>query len=153
VGTDGGEKTGSSSSRQVAIDANVVSAIIAHCLAGYPEESCGLLASRNELAPIDRWYPTRNAAASARLFVVDPTDQIRADRSAEADGRVIVGVFHSHTHTDAYPSPTDLAEAPDPRWVYVVISLRGETTTLRSFRIADGTISEDGVEVLTGLAD
>jgi [CysO sulfur-carrier protein]-S-L-cysteine hydrolase len=127
----------------------VATAVTAHCLAGYPEEACGLLAARTDGALIDRWYPTRNAAASARRYVVDPTDQIRADRDAEAEGRVVVGVFHSHTHTDAFPSPTDLAEAPDPGWFYVVISLRGETPALRSYRIAGGAIAEDDVAILT----
>ncbi len=125
-----------------------MSALFAHCIAGYPEEACGLLAATSARTPIDRWYPTRNAAVSARRFVVDPTDQLRADRAAEAEGRSIVGVFHSHTHTDAFPSPTDIAEAPDPAWFYVVVSLRGETPTLRSYRIADGSIAEDDVETL-----
>lgn len=145
-------KTEGVSRRRVVILSAVADGLAAYCLAGYPEEACGLLAAESPDGAIDRWYPTRNAAASARRYVVDPTDQIRADREAEADGRSIVGVFHSHTHTDAFPSPTDLAEAPDPAWFYLVVSLRGETTTLRSFRIAHGAISEDDLEVLTGTA-
>ena len=63
-------------------------------------------------------------AASARVYTVDPKDHLRADRDAEARGLEIIGVFHSHTHTDAYPSPTDVAQAPDPGWHYVLVSLR-----------------------------
>ncbi|MGB9111360.1 MAG: M67 family metallopeptidase [Acidimicrobiales bacterium] len=126
--------------------------LIVHCLTRYPEEGCGLLAAASEGGPIDRWYPTRNAAASARRYVVDPTDQLGADRAAEAEGRSIIGVFHSHTHTDAFPSPTDVAQAPDPGWFYVVVSLRGETPTLRSFRVAAGAIFEDNVEILANRA-
>ncbi len=71
-----------------------------------------------------RCYPTRNLAASAKLYTVDPSEHLRADRDAEARGIEIMGVFHSHTHTDAYPSPTDVAQAPDPGWHYVLVSLR-----------------------------
>jgi [CysO sulfur-carrier protein]-S-L-cysteine hydrolase len=145
-----GADTGDLQRRRVAIGADVANGIIAHCLSGYPLEACGLLGAVNGQGPIDRWYPTRNAAASARRYVVDPTDQLQADRFAEADGRSIVGVFHSHTHTDAFPSPTDVDDAPDPAWFYVVVSLRGETATLRSYRLAEGAILEDDVEILVG---
>ena len=59
---------------------------------------------------------------------------MRADREAEARGLELLGVMHSHTHTDAYPSPTDLAQAPDPGWHYVIVSLRQEAPVLRSYR-------------------
>ncbi|MCA1691576.1 MAG: Mov34/MPN/PAD-1 family protein, partial [Actinobacteria bacterium] len=55
--------------------------------------------------------------------------------------------YHSHTHTEAWPSPTDVDQAPDPDWHYVVISLRHPEPVLRSFRIVDGTISEEDVIV------
>jgi [CysO sulfur-carrier protein]-S-L-cysteine hydrolase len=92
---------------------------------------------------VGRCYPTRNAAASAKLYTVHPQDQLRADRDAEAAGFEIVGVFHSHTHTDAYPSTTDVAQAPDPGWHYVIVSLRQAQPSLRSYRIVDGAVSEE----------
>ena len=46
-------------------------------------------------------------------------------------------MFHSHTHTDAYPSPTDLGQAPDPAWHYVLVSLRHEVASVRSYRIVE----------------
>ena len=96
-------------------------------------------------APRLRCFPTRNAAASSRLYTVDPADHLRADREAEAEGYSIIGVFHSHTHTDAYPSPTDVAQAPDPAWHYVLVSLRDEVASVRSYRIVDGTITEEPI--------
>ena len=54
-------------------------------------------------------------------------------------------MFHSHTHTEAYPSPTDVAQAPDPTWHYVICSLKRAEPVLRSFRIVDGKISEEPV--------
>jgi proteasome lid subunit RPN8/RPN11 len=58
--------------------------------------------------------------------------------------------MHSHTHTEAYPSPTDVAQAPDPGWHYVIVSLRAEAPTLRSYRIVDDTVDEEVVSVVGG---
>jgi len=95
-----------------------------------------------------RFVPCRNAAESAVVYTVHPVDHLRADRAAEDDGLAIVGVMHSHTHTDAYPSPTDVASAPDPSWHYVIVSLRDDEPTLRSYRIVDGTIAEERVDLV-----
>ena len=59
----------------------------------------------------------------------------------------IIGVFHSHTHTDAYPSPTDVVQALDPGWHYVLVSLRDTLPVVRSYLIREGTITEEPVEV------
>jgi proteasome lid subunit RPN8/RPN11 len=80
------------------------------------------------------------------VYEVDPRDHLRADRDAEDRGLQIIGVVHSHTHTDAYPSPTDIAQAPDPSWHYVVVSLRDEPVG-RSYRILDGNPVEEHVVV------
>ncbi len=117
--------------------------LVAHCLRAWPLEGCGLLAGEPATGAARRCYPTRNAAASARLYTVDPLDHLRADRDAEARGLEVIGVFHSHTHTDAYPSPTDVAQAPDPAWHYVLVSLRAELPSVRSYRVVDGDISEE----------
>jgi proteasome lid subunit RPN8/RPN11 len=57
-------------------------------------------------------------------------------------------VFHSHTHTDPWPSPTDVRQAPDPGWHYVLVGLRLEVPSTRSYRISDGNILEETVVVL-----
>jgi proteasome lid subunit RPN8/RPN11 len=93
-------------------------------------------------------YPTRNLAASAKLYTVDPKEHLRADRDAEGGGNSIIGVFHSHTHTEAYPSPTDVDQAPDPGWHYVLVSLRDTQPVVRSYRIVDGLIAEEPVRLL-----
>lgn len=125
------------------------STMVAHCVRAYPDEGCGLLGGDPATGVVGTVYPTANAAASARLYTVDPRDHLRADRAAEDAGQTIIGVFHSHTHTDAYPSPTDVAQAPDPGWHYVIVSLRDTHPVLRSFRIVDGDVTEEPV-VVTG---
>ena len=91
--------------------------------------------------------PCRNADASARTYTVEPRDLLRAMREAEAQGHDIVGVWHSHTHTDAYPSQTDVRQAVDPAWLYVLVSLRHGEPAVRAYRIRDGVIAEVDVEV------
>jgi len=123
----------------------VYQAMVGHCLDGLPDEACGLFGGVPATDKVTVCYPTRNAAASARVYTVDPHDHLRADRDAEAHGLEIVGVFHSHTHTDAYPSPTDVEQAPDPGWHYVLVSLRDISPVVRSYRIVDGKITEEPV--------
>ena len=56
--------------------------------------------------------------------------------------------MHSHTHTEAVPSPTDVAQAPDPGWHYAIVSLRDDRNpSLRSYRIVDGEVAEEPVTV------
>lgn len=119
--------------------------MLAHAYDGLPLEACGLLAGPSGRSDITFFYPCRNAEASSRIYTVHPQDHLRADRDAEDRGLAIVGVMHSHTHTEAYPSPTDVAQAPDPCWHYLIVSLKRETAVLRSYRIVDGAISEEEV--------
>jgi [CysO sulfur-carrier protein]-S-L-cysteine hydrolase len=121
--------------------------MLGHCYDGLPDEACGLLAGRPESGAASICYPTRNAAASTRVYTVDPRQHLQADRDAEGRGLAIIGVFHSHTHTEAYPSPTDVAQAPDPTWHYVLVSLRDVAPSVRSYLILDGNIVEEPVVV------
>jgi proteasome lid subunit RPN8/RPN11 len=129
--------------KAVVIGQATLDEMAAHCLSAFPEEGCGLLVGDPSTGRVLRCVPTRNAAGSASLYTVEPRDHLLADRRAEAEGHAIVGVFHSHTHTDAYPSPTDVAQAPDPSWHYVLVSLRHELPSIRSYRIVDGHIEEE----------
>ena len=121
--------------------------MVAHCLAGLPDEACGLLVGPYEGDEATHLFPTTNAAASAMVYEIDPKEMLRVDRAAQALGADIMGVFHSHTHTDAYPSPTDVAQATDPGWHYVLVSLRDSHPVVRSYLIRDGEITEEPVEV------
>lgn len=124
--------------------------MIGHAYDGLPDEACGLLAGPPATQRCTAFYACRNAASSSKLYTVDPKDHLRADRDAEGRGLEIIGVMHSHTHTEAYPSPTDVAQAPDPAWHYVIVSLRGDAPTLRSYRIVDGSITEEVVSLVGG---
>jgi proteasome lid subunit RPN8/RPN11 len=124
--------------------------MIGHAYDGLPDEACGLLAGDLATGDASAFYPCRNAAASSRVYTLDPKDHLRADREAERQGLEIIGVMHSHTHTEAYPSSTDVEQAPDPGWHYVIVSLKRAEPALRSFRIADGKTEEEAVTVTPG---
>jgi proteasome lid subunit RPN8/RPN11 len=131
----------------LALPETVWQQMVGHAYDGLPDEACGLLAGEPGSARAIVFYPCRNAAESSRVYTVDPRDHLRADRDAEAQGLEIVGVMHSHTHTEAYPSPTDVAQAPDPAWHYVIVSLKRPDAVVRSYRIVDGEITEEPVLV------
>ncbi len=94
---------------------------------------------------VEAFYKTRNDAASARIYTVNPGDYLKADRDAESKDMSIIGVVHSHTHSEAFPSPTDVAQAPDPSWHYVLVSLKHKDPIVRSFAIVEGNIIEESV--------
>jgi len=122
--------------------------MVAHCLTGLPDEACGLLGGASDTGVVDLLYPTANEAASAKVYTIPPREHLRADRDAEDRGLSIVGVFHSHTRTEAYPSPTDVAQAPDPTWHYVIVSLRDTSPAIRSYQIAEGAVTEEQVQLI-----
>ena len=129
--------------------------VVGHCYAGLPDEACGLLvgpvvgpiSAREAAGLVSEVFPATNADASARTYTVDGRDYLRASRAADDFGHEIIGVWHSHTHTDPYPSPTDVRQAVDPMWVYVIVSLRDDAPMLRAYRIRDGVIAECSVVI------
>jgi len=121
--------------------------MVAHCLAGLPDEACGLLVGCYGGDEATHVFVTPNAAASALIYEIDPGELLAVDRQARALGADIMGVFHSHTHTDAYPSATDVAQALDPGWHYVLVSLRDTHPVVRSYLIVEGAVTEEQVVV------
>jgi len=127
-------------------------AIVGHCLDGLPDEACGLFAGRlrgdgKPDGSVEQVYLTANADRSALTYTVDSRGMLRALRDAEDRGLELIGVFHSHTHTDAYPSPTDVARAPDPTWIYAIVSLKHGDPWMRAYTIVDGTVTEVPIEL------
>jgi proteasome lid subunit RPN8/RPN11 len=112
----------------------------------YPLEMCGLIAGPTGADHAEHFYPCRNAAESAKVYTIDPQDHFRAEMDADDNDWEINGVVHSHTHSEPYPSPTDVAQAPDPNWHYVIVSLKRDLPELRSYRIVDGQINEEPIE-------
>ena len=129
------------------VPVQILNEMIAHAYDGLPNEACGLLVGRPAEGRAVRFVPTRNTAESSRIYTIDGLEQMRAERDAEAEGLALIGVMHSHTHTTAYPSPTDVAQAEwlDPAWHFVIVSLRDDAPSTRSYRIVDEAITEEPI--------
>jgi [CysO sulfur-carrier protein]-S-L-cysteine hydrolase len=131
------------------LDRRALDDLIALAYDCYPEEACGLIAAAPDTVDrtADVFYPCRNTAASARVYTIDPRDHLRAEDDADDRGFEINGVVHSHTHSEPYPSPTDVAQAPDPSWHYVIVSLKRDVPEVRSYRIVHGEIREEPLDL------
>jgi [CysO sulfur-carrier protein]-S-L-cysteine hydrolase len=120
--------------------------IVAHCQGEYPNEACGLLAGKEGI-PV-RVIPMRNADASPATYRLDPEEQYRVFEELDTDGLDVFGIFHSHTHSEAYPSPTDRRQAFYPEAHYLILSLQDRSKpALRGFRILDGEVTEEDVMI------
>jgi proteasome lid subunit RPN8/RPN11 len=143
------------------LDANVHQLIVAHALGGFPDEACGLLGGSIDggvdadglpIATVASFVPTRNHDASSRTYSIGPEGFAAAEAVFDPAGWWTVGVAHSHTHSEAWPSPTDVDKADNPLlegWHYVIVSLRDATPVLRSFLLDGRTVREERV-VLSG---
>lgn len=119
--------------------------VVATCIRALPNEGCGLLLGTPD-GTVSQVLASPNVADSAKIYEIDSRVMLRAVRRSEEGDLSILGVFHSHTHSDAYPSPTDVDQAPDPLWHYVLVSLRDLPTVVRSFRIVDGVVDEEEID-------
>lgn len=122
-------------------------AIVAHAQDEYPNECCGLLAGSG--GRVQRIYRMDNAEHSPATYRVDPRDLLRVFQELDGVGLELVGIYHSHTHSPAYPSPTDVRYAEGyPEAVHVIVSLADRTSpALRAFTITDGQIADEEVVV------
>ena len=120
--------------------------MLATCLRALPDEGCGLLMGTlgGEVMEV---VPSPNVAASAKVYEIDPKVLLRTYRRADDEGLDVIGVFHSHTHSRAYPSPTDVAQAPDPSWHYVLVSFSTSPADVRSYSIVGGEVREEEVRL------
>ncbi len=90
-----------------------------------------------------------NAARSPTFYEFDSYDLLQLYKELDANDEEPVVIYHSHTATDAYPSRTDVSYASEPNAHYVLVSTRAPgQTDFRSFRIVDGQVTEEPVEVI-----
>ena len=119
--------------------------VLAHCRSRYPKEACGLLAGPADGAwQVVQAYPMRNVEDSPIGYSMDPLEQLRVERQMRANRQRLIGIYHSHTATDAYPSPVDVSRAISPDVSYVLVSLKDQSRpVLKSYRIDGMTVTEE----------
>jgi proteasome lid subunit RPN8/RPN11 len=119
------------------ISSRTIAEMKAHAQQEAPRECCGLLIGAGE--EIARSIRARNLDTRPTRYLIDPQDHFAAIRGARAEGREVMGAYHSHPASEAVPSPTDVAEANSGRdFVYVIVSLVNDE--VRAYRCQDGTV-------------
>jgi proteasome lid subunit RPN8/RPN11 len=130
------------------IDRDVYDAIVAHARRDHPDEACGVVAGPAGTDNAIRFIPMANAERSPTFYRFDSMEQFQVWKEMDERDEEPVVIYHSHTATEAYPSRTDISLASEPGAHYVLVSTRdADTVEFRSFRIVDGTVTEEDVTV------
>ena len=141
----------------IEIPADIRDQMLEHAVASLPNEACGLLAGRD--GRVERFYPIRNEDESPTTYRFDSVEHLEAEKDREEKGWEVVGIFHSHTHSQAYPSRTDRRRAfwPDPETGqlvypnagYLIVSLADHANpVIRAFFIKDlETVEEEEARI------
>jgi [CysO sulfur-carrier protein]-S-L-cysteine hydrolase len=131
------------------IPAEMVDEIVEHARADHPDEACGIIAGPAGSDRATRLIRMVNAERSPTFYRFDSGEQLRLYRELDARDEEVIVVYHSHTATEAYPSRTDVAYAGEPQAHYVLVSTRApDSFEFRSFRIQDGVVREEDVDIL-----
>jgi proteasome lid subunit RPN8/RPN11 len=125
---------------------SVADAVIAHAKECQPRECCGVLLGTT--GHITEAIRAGNLSESPTRFLIDPKAHIEARRTARAEGLEVVGFYHSHPHSRALPSATDLAEAQYPGCVHLIVGFVEGAPEIRIFNYADGQAMEQTLSIL-----
>ncbi|MGN6215832.1 MAG: Mov34/MPN/PAD-1 family protein [Solirubrobacterales bacterium] len=129
------------------ISQSLIDEMVAHAREDLPNECCGMIGGRDgEASSVVR---VGNAAASPLRYEMDPQGQYDALKRIEDAGEELIGIYHSHTRSAAYPSQTDVNEARMwPEQTYVIVSLENEEAPdVKAYDLADLKIADVGLDV------
>jgi len=108
--------------------------VIAHCQRDYPKEACGILAGKD--GTVTQAYPMTNVEDSPIGYAMDPKEQLAVEKQMRRRGQQMLGIYHSHTATAAYPSSVDVGLAISPDVSYVLVSMKDrQQPDIKSYRI------------------
>ena len=120
--------------------------MIAHALENDSIECCGVLAGTG--GKFEKLFRMTNIENSPYRFSWDSKELIKVWNEMESNDWEHRGVYHSHTHSEAYPSSTDVRLAAWPEAYYIIVTLMDkENPSMRAFRIVEGEVSEEDVQV------
>lgn len=131
---------------------HIAAEIVAHARSDVPFETCGLLAAGLEGAVVAHW-PVPNADRSMTWFRMDPKAQLKAMRAMDDAGLEWCAIWHCHTHTEAYPSPTDVEQSQWwPGIVALIVSLQDPEPVMRAYDIDEAGEVRERVLTVGGTA-
>jgi proteasome lid subunit RPN8/RPN11 len=119
----------------------------AHAQAESPRECCGLLIGIAGHVVEARRAP--NLSGDPNRFLLDPQAHVEALRDARRRALQVVGFYHSHPHSQAVPSPRDLADALYPDHLHAIVSLLGDAIETRVYHVRPDGYDEVPIEPLT----
>ncbi|HUD36356.1 MAG TPA: M67 family metallopeptidase [Streptosporangiaceae bacterium] len=126
----------------------LIDQVVAHARADHPDEACGVIAGPAGSDRPERFIPMVNAERSPTFYRFDSMEQLAVWRELDDRDEEPVVIYHSHTATEAYPSRTDVSYASEPEAHYLLVSTREpDETEIRSYRIIDGVVTEEDVEI------
>jgi [CysO sulfur-carrier protein]-S-L-cysteine hydrolase len=130
------------------ISRRLVDQIVAHARADHPDEACGVIAGPAGSDTPRRFIAMTNAARSPTFYEFDSMEQLAVWREMDDRDEEPVVIYHSHTATGAYPSRTDISYAGEPGAHYLLVSTADpDAEEIRSYRITDGEVTEEEVQV------
>ncbi len=125
--------------------------IVVHARADHPDEACGVIAGPIGSDTPVRFIAMTNAARSPTFYEFDSMEQLAIWREMDDRDEEPVVIYHSHTATQAYPSRTDISYANEPGAHYLLVSTADPgTEEIRSYRITDGEVTEEELQVSEG---
>ena len=120
--------------------------MIAHALEDDPNECCGILGGKDGRAL--KLYRMTNAEHSPYRYNMDPRELYHTYREIEDNGWELLAIYHSHTHSPAYPSATDVRLSTWPDAYYILISLMDkQEPEMHAFKIVDGQVSKEELQI------
>ena len=128
------------------LDKKYADEMIAHARAEAPNECCGILAGLNDR--VIKLYRTTNTEHSAYRYNIESREMLTIYKEIQENRWQLLGVYHSHTHTEAYPSPTDMKSIVLPGSIHFIISLSDpDQAIIRAFHIMKGKAIETQLRI------
>jgi proteasome lid subunit RPN8/RPN11 len=122
--------------------------MVEHVREGGPEERCGIIASRDDVAVA--LYPTRNALETPKYgYRIDGPELLRVVNEIEERGLELGAIYHSHPRSEPEPSQADMNEATSPNgspwWpgtIHVIVGFAQTEPEVRAWHLGGPDVAE-----------
>jgi len=133
----------------IKIPEKILDAIVAHAQKDFPLEACGILGGVDGV--VSEHYPMANTDKSNEHFTMEPKEQFAVVKDLRGKELAMLAIYHSHPETPARPSEEDIRLALTPGVSYVIVSLASEVPEVKSFRIENGVVAQEEINLLKSI--